>query len=73
MQPVRPRGLGGAGLRALASFSLLRRGPRSGEIGSVSGCPLCGGASPPCLACRDELRARVASLGVVAHVEAALN
>jgi hypothetical protein len=55
------------------SFSLLRRVPAPGEIGSVTGCPLCQGGSVPCLACRDELRARLAELSLASHVEAALN
>lgn len=54
-------------------FATLRRVPQPGEIGSISGCPLCQGASPPCLACRDELRARLAEMSTASMVEAALN
>lgn len=41
----------------------MRRAPRPGEIGHPGTCPLCAdgraNAAPPCLACRDELRARL--------------
>lgn len=41
--------------------SYVQEGPRPGEIGCVGSCPLCshGHGHPPCLACRDELRARL--------------
>lgn len=43
------------------SAAHVRQAPRAGEIGHVGTCPLCAGAAgcPPCLACRDELRARL--------------
>lgn len=43
------------------THTLLRRTPMPGEIGHLGTCPLCshGKGAPPCLACRDELRARL--------------
>ena len=41
---------------------LARRAPLPGDVGHLGTCPLCRGHEagyPPCLACRDEIRARV--------------
>lgn len=56
-------------------WSTLRRAPRAGEVGCVGSCPLCAGArgAPPCLACRDELRARVSEMRLAQYVERAVN
>lgn len=53
----------------------LRRAPRPGDIGHPGTCPLCSHArsAPPCLACRDELRARVLDLHAAAYAERAVN
>lgn len=44
---------------------LTRRMPSPGEIGHLGSCPLCvnSAGAPPCLACRDELRARLFASG----------
>jgi hypothetical protein len=55
---------------------LLRRAPQPGEIGHLGSCPLCarGKNTPPCLACREELRARLLEMQQVVFVdEGALN
>lgn len=55
---------------------LVRRVPMPGEIGCVGACPLCtvhGKANPPCLACREALRARLADLQLNYYVARALN
>ncbi|HET6406163.1 MAG TPA: hypothetical protein VFH78_16110 [Candidatus Thermoplasmatota archaeon] len=57
---------------------LVRRVPAPGEIGCVGACPLCtvpGSAArhPPCLACREELRARLAEMQLSFYVARALN
>lgn len=57
-------------------IATLRRVPMPGEIGCVGACPLCSGASartPPCLACRDELRARLEDMQLQWYVERAVN
>ena len=53
----------------------LRRVARPGEIGHLGTCPLCAHAqgAPPCLACRDELRARVLDLHASAYADRAVN
>lgn len=54
----------------------VRRVPMPGEIGCVGACPLCSAASraaPPCLACRDEMRARLAEMQTQYYVERAMN
>lgn len=55
----------------------LRRVPMPGEVGCVGACPLCstkdGAKAPPCLACRDELRARLADMQLQWYVERAVN
>lgn len=64
--------LGGAGM----TVHTTRRVPQAGEVGCPGSCPLCavpGRAAPPCLACRDELRARLAEFNLHRFVEAALN
>jgi hypothetical protein len=46
------------------------------EIGHPGTCPLCaalGASAPPCLACRDELRARLLETDAVPMTELALN
>lgn len=56
--------------------TLLRRAPQPGEIGHLGSCPLCarGKNTPPCLACREELRARLLEMQQVVFVdEGALN
>jgi hypothetical protein len=56
-------------------FTTLRRAPLPGEIGHLGTCPLCTTAkgSPPCLACRDEMRARLLEMNAFVMVERALN
>ena len=53
----------------------LRRGLRAGDVGHLGTCPLCshGVGTPPCLACRDELRARVLDMQAAAYAERAVN
>jgi hypothetical protein len=53
----------------------LRRQALPGEIGHLGTCPLCAYSfgSPPCLACRDELRARLLEMGMTPRRAAALN
>ena len=53
----------------------LRRAARPGDVGHLGTCPLCSHAvgAPPCLACRDELRARVLDLHAAAYAGRALN
>lgn len=64
-------------MRALVQHGLqtLRRVPLRGEVGCPGSCPLCSGAAgaPPCLACRDEMRARLAEMQAHRYVERALN
>ena len=57
---------------------LVRRVPSPGEPGCIGACPLCtvkGSAKsyPPCLACREELRSRLAEMQVSYYVARALN
>jgi hypothetical protein len=56
-----------------AGFYTFRRVPAPGEIGSVSHCPLCAGGKVPCLACRDEIRARLDEMQLVRYAERAVN
>lgn len=53
----------------------LRQVPMPGEVGHLGTCPLCSHAknAPPCLACRDELRARLSEMNTVVMIERALN
>lgn len=54
----------------------MRRVPRPGEVGCPGSCPLCAAAEglrAPCLACREELRARLAEMQLAQYVERALN
>ena len=53
----------------------LRKAPQPGHVGHPGSCPLCSRAKGalPCLACRDELRARLLELDAVVMVERALN
>lgn len=63
-------------LLPLPRVAMVRRVPQPGEIGSVSACPLCSATNaraPPCLACRDELRMRLAEMQLHSYVEKALN
>lgn len=50
----------------------MRRAPRPGEIGHPGTCPLCSHVqgAPPCLACRDEIRARLLEVTAVAAARA---
>ena len=61
----------------MAASVLVRRLPQAGEIGCVGACPLCSRpgarALPPCLACRDELRTRLAELQTYYYTARALN
>lgn len=60
----------------MTAIVTLRRVPMPGDIGCVGACPLCtvpGKSSPPCLACRDELRARLADLQVHYYMQRATN
>lgn len=59
----------------LGHVETVRRVPQPGEVGCPGSCPLCAGAraAPPCLACRDELRARLAEMQLQWYVERALN
>lgn len=55
---------------------LVRRVPVPGEIGCVGACPACtvpGKTYPPCLACRDELRSRLAHMQLTYYIARALN
>lgn len=60
-----------------ARVTTLRRIAAPGEVGCVGACPLCscaqGRAMPPCLACRDELRARLEDMQLAWYVERAVN
>lgn len=60
---------------AQRGVQLVRRVPQPGEIGCVGSCPLCSGArgAPPCLACRDEMRERLAEMQLQFYVERAMN
>lgn len=62
-------------LGATPRYVTLRRVPAPGEVGCLGSCPLCSSArsAPPCLACRDELRARLAEFEMASYVEAAVN
>lgn len=62
-------------MAGLVGLATMRRVPMRGEVGCVGSCPLCSTAprSPPCLACRDELRARLAEMQLHHYVERALN
>lgn len=55
----------------------MRHVPQRGEVGCIGSCPLCAGVegrrAPPCLACREEMRARLAELQLHRYVERALN
>lgn len=55
----------------------VRRIPAPGEIGCIGSCPLCtsktGKPVPPCLACREELRSRLAEMQLTYYVARALN
>ena len=54
-------------------LGLVRRVPAPGEPGSLAHCPLCQGGRVPCLACREELRARLDEMQLALYVERALN
>lgn len=61
---------------AMGVVHTLRRIPARGEVGCPGSCPLCTSATaraPPCLACREELRARLAEMRLAEYVEAAVN
>lgn len=62
-------------MNPLSGVYTIRRVPQPGEVGCIGSCPLCSGAAraPPCLACRDELRARFAEMQLHMYVERALN
>lgn len=54
----------------------VRRVPQPGDVGCPGSCPLCTsttGRAPPCLACRDELRARLEEMQLQFYVERAVN
>ena len=61
----------------LGSIYTMRRIPQPGEVGCPGACPLCappeGGRVAPCLACREEMRARLAEMQLAHYVERALN
>lgn len=62
----------------MSAIVQVRRQPTPGEVGCVGACPLCTRpgatrATPPCLACRDELRARLADMQLHYYVARALN
>lgn len=61
----------------MTASMLVRRLPQPGEVGCVGACPLCtrtGARSlPPCLACREELRTRLAELQTYYYAARALN
>lgn len=60
----------------MSAIVTLRRVPGPGEVGCVGACPLCtvpGKSSPPCLACRDELRARLADMQMHHYMARAVN
>jgi hypothetical protein len=60
----------------LGAIYTMRRVPRPGDVGCPGSCPLCApgtGRAAPCLACREELRARLAEMRLAHYVERALN
>ena len=62
----------------MTSVVMVRRAPMPGEVGCVGACPLCTKpgstkAYPPCLACRETLRERVAALQLTYYMARALN
>ena len=61
----------------MSAIVQVRRIPQPGEIGCVGACPLCtsrtGQRAPPCLACREELRARLADMQLHYYVARAMN
>lgn len=65
-------------MSVLAGLYTIRRVPQPGEPGCIGSCPLCtprhaAQRAPPCLACRDEMRARLAEMQLQMYVERALN
>ncbi|HUR70290.1 MAG TPA: hypothetical protein VM370_13680 [Candidatus Thermoplasmatota archaeon] len=60
----------------MTAIVTVRRLPVAGEIGCVGACPLCsvpGKSSPPCLACREELRSRLADMQLQYYMQRAMN
>ena len=62
----------------MSSVVMVRRAPMPGEIGCIGACPLCSKpgsakAHPPCLACREELRNRLANMQLSYYVARAMN
>lgn len=60
----------------MTAIVTLRRVPMPGEAGCVGACPLCtvsGKPVPPCLACRDELRSRLADMQLHYYMQRAVN
>ena len=61
----------------MSAIVQVRRIPTPGEVGCVGACPLCtsknGKSYPPCLACRETLRSRLAEMQVSYYLARALN
>lgn len=62
----------------MSAVVMVRLQPLPGQVGCIGSCPLCtrpGSArpNPPCLACRDELRARLSEMQTTYYVARALN
>lgn len=60
----------------MTAIVTVRRVPVPGEVGCVGACPLCtvkGKVNPPCLACREELRARLAEMQLHYYMARAVN
>lgn len=61
----------------MTSLAYVRRMPQPGDVGCVGACPLCRSATgrpvPPCLACREELRARLADMQLAYYAARAVN
>lgn len=60
----------------MTAIVTVRRVPMRGEVGCVGACPLCsvpGKTSPPCLACREEMRSRLADMQTHYYMARAMN
>ena len=62
----------------MSAVVTVRLVPAPGQVGCIGSCPLCSRpgsakAYPPCLACREELRSRLADMQLGYYVARALN